>query len=71
VFTNEFVSHIHPKKRKRLHGDRYPPFGDEVSKLHCVTYITFASFHLIFLVTLLILEVFLLMGITISTTISH
>ncbi|XP_003388799.1 PREDICTED: CTD small phosphatase-like protein 2 [Amphimedon queenslandica] len=26
VFTDQMVSHVSPKKRKRLHGDRYPPF---------------------------------------------
>ena len=25
VFTDQLVSHVSPKKRKRLHGDRHPP----------------------------------------------
>lgn len=27
VFTNDYVVQIFPRKRKRLHGDRYPPFS--------------------------------------------
>ncbi len=32
VFTDEYVLKVCPRKRRRLHGDRYPPFPISVSR---------------------------------------